>query len=76
MYVNDRKLRRISTKMSDGIEIQSSLDRHLVKTSKMRFNGLKKTFEKEQNLTSQSCENTVIFENLNSILFQKIDGID
>lgn len=76
MYVNDRKLRRIRTKVSDRIGIQSFLDRHLVKTSKMRFNRLKISFEKEQNLTSQSCENTVIFENLNTILFQKIDGVD
>lgn len=50
MYVNDRKLRRISTKMSDRIEIQSSLDRHLVKTSKMRFNGLKKKHLKKNRI--------------------------
>lgn len=76
MYANDRKLRRISTEVSDRIGIQSFLDRHLGKSNKMRFNRLKITFEKEHNLTSHSRENTVIFGNLNTILFQKIDGID
>ena len=70
-FVDDRKLRGISTKVSDRIGTQSYLDRHLVQTNEMSLNRLKKSFEGEQNLTSQFCGNALIFENLiqNVILF-------
>lgn len=41
-FVADRKLRGISTKVSDRIGTQSYLDRHLVQTNKVSLNRLKK----------------------------------